>query len=138
MSSEDQKIKLSSRILKALSFFLLFISIIIVIFSTATNQIDYNLLMLGFGFLFLSAILGSIAGEGIIKIKYETLTELRCTNKDCKFLQYNKFNFGDYVFKILKKCDLCKKGDIFIQNIFHIKETEAKKLMEQATTGASI
>ncbi|TFF87627.1 MAG: hypothetical protein EU549_04400 [Promethearchaeota archaeon] len=126
---EEKKVKLSTRILKALSIFLMVVFIIVLVIGFTTEPINYNIIITGFVGMFISSLLRNFAGTGVIEPKYISLSEIKCNNNDCGFQKYQKFEPGDYIYKILQKCKSCNTGAIFIQNIFQMEEKKAKKLI---------
>ncbi|MBD3228560.1 MAG: hypothetical protein GF329_10265 [Candidatus Lokiarchaeota archaeon] len=131
MEEEEKKVKLSTRILKALSFFLMIVFIIILVFGFTSRPINYNIVITGFVGIFISSLIRTFAGSGIIEPKYTTLSEIKCNNNKCGFQKFQEFETGDYIFKLIEKCKSCNAGELFIQNIFQLKEDKAKKLIDE-------
>ena len=128
--SEKEKVKTSTKIIKAVSLFLLIVFAIVLFIGFTWQPVNYDLIIIGFSGLFISSMLRSFAGSGIIEPKYLTLSELKCNNESCDFKKYQIFKIGDYIYKIIKDCKNCNQGSIIIQNIIHMEEKEAKKLIE--------
>jgi hypothetical protein len=130
LSEDEPKIKLSTRILKAVSLFLMGVFMILLFIGFYFQPINFNLIITGFIGLFASSLIRTLAGTGIIEPKFTTLKEIQCNNLKCEVHKYQEFEIGDYVHKILDKCKKCNKGNITIKNIFQLKEEEAKNLLD--------
>ncbi|MHA1269813.1 MAG: hypothetical protein ACTSPY_08525 [Candidatus Helarchaeota archaeon] len=129
VSEEKKRMKLSSRILKAVSIFLMVMFFIITIIGFSYQPNDFNMVIIGFSGLFISLLLYNMANAGVIEPKSSTISELICVNPDCNYHKFRLFTDGDYVFKKIDTCSKCNNAPLIIQNIFEIDEEKGLKLI---------